>query len=198
VLYPHHLGELSYADEAIKSYKTFKTLKNKKIINAKVRFQVSIPSAMALIVGFIVTSDQLKVEPAVVEAIKRELKKLQSSIPPEELVIQCDVCQEVVSYDQGVNLPYDDILNGSVIHGADLCDEIIISADVGIHLCYGDPRPKHIVEPESLGTSVAFANDITAAITRIINFFHMAVPADRSDAAYFRPLENLNLPKKHA
>ena len=86
MLYPHHLGELSYADEAIKSYKTFKTLKNKKIINAKVRFQVSIPSAMALIVGFIVTSDQLKVEPAVVEAIKRELKKLQSSIPPEELL----------------------------------------------------------------------------------------------------------------
>ena len=80
------LGELGYADEAIKSYKTFKILKNKKIINAKVRFQVGIPSAMALVVGFIVTSDQRKVEPAVVKAIKRELKKLQSSIPPEELL----------------------------------------------------------------------------------------------------------------
>jgi hypothetical protein len=153
---------------------------------------------MTLIGGFIVKSDQLKVEPAVVEAIKGELKKLQSSIPPEELAIQFDVCQEVVGFDKGVNLPYDDILNGSVTRITDLCDKIIDAADVGIHLFYGNPGHKHIVEPKSLGTSVAFANDITAATKRIINFVHIAVPADRSDAAYFRRLENLNLPKKHA
>ena len=62
-----------------------------------------------------------------------------------------------------------------MIRIADLCDETIDAADVGIHLCYNDPGHKHIVESKSLGTSVAFANDIAAATTRIIDFVHMAV-----------------------
>jgi len=188
------LGNLGYADEAIKSYKTFKTLKARQIIEKNVRFQVSIPSAMALVIGFIVRTDQLQVEPAVVAAIKRDLEKLQSSIPPKELAIQFDVCQEVVGYDGGAKIPYDDILEGSIIRIANLCDEIVDGVDVGIHLCYGDPGHKHIIEPKDLETSVSFANGITGAANRMINFVHMAVPVNRSDEAYFQPLENLDLP----
>ena len=188
------LGDLGYADEAIKSYKTFKTLKARQIIEENVRFQVSIPSAMALVIGFIVRTDQLQVEPAVVAAIKRDLEKLQSSIPPKELAIQFDVCQEVVGYDGGAKIPYDDILEGSIIRIANLCDEIVDGVDVGIHLCYGDPGHKHIIEPKDLETSVSFANGITVAANRMINFVHMAVPVNRSDEAYFQPLENLDLP----
>ena len=185
------LGELGYAAEAIKSYKIFKKLKEKKIIGEKVRFQVSIPSAMALVIGFIVKKDQLEVEPAVVTAIKKDLTKLQSAIKPEELAIQFDICQEIVGYDGGAKIPYDDILEGSVKRIADLCDHVETAVDVGIHLCYGDPGHKHIVEPKDLNTSVSFANGITCAAKRTINFIHMAVPINRSDDAYFMPLKNL-------
>lgn len=190
------LGELGYAEEAIKSYKVFKELKAKKIIDAKVRFQVSIPSAMALVIGFIVKKDQLQVEPAVIAAIKRDLSKLQSVIPSKELAIQFDVCQEVVGYDGGAKIPYEDILGGSVKRIAEICDEVKTSVEVGVHLCYGDPGHKHIIEPKDLNTSVSFANGITLATNRTISFIHMAVPVNRSDEAYFRPLKDLKIHNK--
>jgi hypothetical protein len=187
------LGDLGYAREAIASYATFNDLKADGIIGADVRFQVSIPSPLALIVGFIVKAGQLAVEPAVVAAIERDLAKLQSAIPPADLSIQFDVCHEVVGYDGGAEIPYEDILEGSAERIGHICDLVNDGVELGIHLCYGDPGHKHVIEPKDLATSVAFANGISKSTSRLVNFMHMAVPVDRNDEAYFAPLQGLEM-----
>ncbi len=63
--------------------------------------------------------------------------------------------------------------------------------EVGIHLCYGDPGHKHIIEPKSLRSSVEFANAIVAGSKRRVTWVHMPVPRDRMDAAYYEPLSDL-------
>jgi len=187
------LGELGYGDEAIASYATFKKLKDAGKIGADVRFQVSIPSPMALIVGFIMPESQLGVEPAIVAAMKRDLVKLQATIAAEELAVQFDVCYEIVAHDGAAKLPFEDTIGGSVTRIAEMCDCINEGVELGIHICYGDPGHKHIVEPSDLGTSVAFANGIMDSTKRVVNFMHMPVPIDRSDEAYFAPLNGLKM-----
>jgi len=188
------LGELGYADEALESYATFKALKANGGIGAKIRFQVSIPSPMALVIGFIMPDSQLDIEPAIIAAMKRDLVKLQAAIPADELAIQFDVCYEVIGHEGASKLPYQDTLGDSVSRVGHMCDQVNDGVELGIHLCYGDPGHKHIIEPADLGTSVAFANGIVDAASRKINFMHMPVPKDRNDEAYFAPLNGLSMP----
>ncbi|MDP7601450.1 MAG: hypothetical protein QF605_08680, partial [Rhodospirillales bacterium] len=84
-------------------------------------------------------------------------------------------------------------LGESVKRAGHMCDEVGSEVELGIHLCYGDPGHKHIVEPSDLGTFVAFANGIIDTASRKINFMHMAVPKDRNDEAYFAPLNRLSM-----
>ena len=73
--------------------------------------------------------------------------------------------------------------------------EPLLEEDVqaGIHLCYGDPGHKHIIEPADLGTCVAYSNGITSASPRAVDFIHMPVPRDRADDVYFAPLAGLDV-----
>jgi hypothetical protein len=64
---------------------------------------------------------------------------------------------------------------------------------LGIHLCYGDPGHKHIIEPKSVGLMVDMSNPLAQEINRPINWLHMPVPRDRDDDAYFEPLRRLKL-----
>jgi methionine synthase II (cobalamin-independent) len=66
-------------------------------------------------------------------------------------------------------------------------------AELVFHLCYGDFNHKHSVEPSDLSMCVAFANRVAAGISRPIALFHMPVPRNRSDDAYFAPLKDLKL-----
>lgn len=188
------LGDLGYANEAIESYKVFASLVEAGKISADTRFQVSLPTPIALVCGFIVDEDQQAVEPAIEKAMMGELARLQTAIPADRLTIQWDVCFEVVGADGGPKLPYDDHVVGSAKRIARLSEEISADVEVGIHLCYGDPGHKHIVEPKDLGTSIAFANAICQAVSRSVQYVHMPVPRERNDTDYFAPLEVLNLP----
>ena len=188
------LGELGYGDEAIASYATFKELKASGEISADVRFQVSIPTPMALLLSFVSPKSQLALEPAVIQAFKRDLNKIQTTIPLDELAIQFDVCLEVLGYEGAMELPFDDVINESVKRVGELGGEIGRAAEFGIHLCYGDPGHQHVVEPKDLDTSVKFANGIVDATSRAVNFMHMPVPKDRNDEAYFAPLKDLSMP----
>jgi len=64
------------------------------------------------------------------------------------------------------------------------------AVDLGFHLCFGDLGHKHFVEPESLEPMVSIANAVSARVKRPIKWFHMPVPRDRDDDAYFAPLRN--------
>ena len=65
--------------------------------------------------------------------------------------------------------------------------------ELGYHLCYGDIQHRHFVEPKDTGLLVEVANLILAQVQHPVGWIHMPVPKDRTDAAYFAPLEALKL-----
>src|SRR3546814_9444504 len=64
---------------------------------------------------------------------------------------------------------------------------------LGYHLCYGDFRHKHGIEPRDMGNMVMIANALSQGLARPMNWIHMPVPRDRDDDAYFAPLDGLDL-----
>lgn len=188
------IDTMGYAAEAIASYATFAQLKADGVIPASVRFQVSIPSAIALTAGFFEMPERATVEPIIEAALGHEVATIAAAIPHDQLAIQWDICHEVVAADGGLPLHYDDVLPGSIARVVRLLGFVPDDIEAGIHLCYGDPGHKHIIEPADLSTCVNYANGIAAASPRPLNFIHMPVPRDRGDAAYFAPLVALSLP----
>jgi hypothetical protein len=188
------IGTMGYAAEAIASYETFAALQAGGVIPGNVRFQVSIPTAVALTNGFIDLPARVSAEPVIEDALRREVAEIADSIPHDRLAIQWDVCHEVIGADGGWPLHYDNIIPASVERVARHLGFISAGVEAGIHLCYGDPGHRHIVEPADLGTCVAFANGIAAARARPVDFIHMPVPRGRADDAYFAPLDALDLP----
>ena len=184
-------GPVGYAEEAIKSYKLFSSLKEKGVIPKPVRFQVSLPTPTAVVESFVVSEHCAAVQPAYVRAMAAEVAEILKAIPHEELALQWDTALEVIAYDGGPPIHLSDPLKDTVTLIADLSRNIPSTVKLGVHLCYGDPGHKHIVEPKDLGTSVKFANALCADVDRPVDFIHMAVPRDRKDGAYFAPLKDL-------
>jgi hypothetical protein len=167
---------------------------NEAVLAPSVRFQVSLPTPMALLCGFVAPADRLALEVAVEAAMRAELGALQAAIPADRLSLQWDVAFEVLGVAGGPPLPYADGLAGSLERLARLCAAVNPKAQLGVHLCYGDPGHRHIVEPADLAVCVAFANGLTRVSPHLLDYFHMPVPRDRADEAYFAPLEALSLP----
>jgi hypothetical protein len=61
------------------------------------------------------------------------------------------------------------------------------------HFCYGDANHKHAIEPTDMNDMVLIANALAQKISRRINLLHMPVPRERTDEAYFKPLNDLKL-----
>ena len=187
------LGQFGYASHAISSYRQFKALKSSGKIPVETRFQVSMPTPMAILAGFFDLGAQQAAEQAVENVFRAEVEEIVAAIPNHELAVQWDVCSEIVAYEGGPPVFYDNILPGSVERIHRLIGFVPPAAETGIHLCYGDPGHKHIIEPTDLGTSVNFANAICTGATREVNWIHMAVPVSRDDDDYFKPLKELEL-----
>jgi hypothetical protein len=182
---------LGYATEALTSYQLFSSLKSDGVIPANTRFQVSLPTPIAVIMAFVIPEHRSLIEQAYTRAMRIEQNTILENIPAHELSIQWDIAQELVAFEGNFPFPYDDILTGTSERVASLVDKIPDSVTTGIHLCYGDPGHKHIIEPEDLGNCVKFANAIQAQSSRHVDFFHMPVLRERNDEAYFSPLKNL-------
>ncbi len=184
---------IGYADAAIASYEIFQRLKSDGVIPAATRFQVSLPTATAVTWGFIHASQCLAIEPAYERAMLSEVGRICAAIPAEELAIQWDVCHEVLAFDGGLTLFYDDVLTQALARLERLGAAVPEPVQLGFHLCYGDPGHKHIKEPLDLATCVTFANGICETVLRPIDWFHMPVPRGRDDDSYVAPLDGLKL-----
>ncbi len=186
-------GALGYAAEAEDSYAIFEKLRSDGVIPAGTRFQVCLPTPAAVVQGFIDPEVQAAVEPAYDKAMRAELANIVSAIPNDDLSIQWDIASEVIAVEGGRDLYYDDFFDGTVKRVCKLSDLVPEPAELGIHLCYGDPGHKHVIEPPDLSVCVRFANALTAGISRSVQWMHMPVPRDRDDDAYFAPLANLDM-----
>ena len=192
---PVEFPALNYAAAAKDSYRQFVELKKAGTIAAATRFQVSLPTAVAVMSGFIVPESQALVEKPYTEALKKELEEIQKSIPHKELAIQWDVCHEVL-FLEGWELEtfVDRSKEGLLRRIVDLGNAVPADIDLGFHLCYGDPGHKHLLEPQDLSLSVELANAILDRSGRPVQWIHMPVPRGRADEAYFAPLKKLRLP----
>jgi hypothetical protein len=189
-------GELGYTREARASYQDFLSARGRGEIAAGARFQVSLPTPMAVIVPFCAPRDHAAIETAYEKAMIAEVAALCRAIPHEDLAIQWDVCIEMIVWDgqlaeryPGAGTSHDDIIARLARLGAAVPGDV----ELGYHLCYGDLDAKHFVEPIDAGKMVEVANALARNVKRPIAFLHLPVPIARTDDAFFKPLAALAL-----
>lgn len=187
-------GPLGYAEFALASYETFTAARAAGHIAPGTRFQVSVPTPLAVVLTFTEPGSLAEVWPKYEERLAREVDEIVDAIPHQDLAIQWDIAAEIVFVLENPELA--PLLPMPVLVDAIVRVSSHVPSDVelGLHLCYGDPGHKHVVEPKDTGLLVRFANELTAAIGRPVAWVHMPVPRDRDDAAYFAPLRDLRLP----
>lgn len=184
-----------YSEISITSYHEFARLKQAAVIGQDVRFQISLPTPFSVAALYIVENSRKDFIEAYKKAMLDELDNIFSEIPQAELAIQWDVCLEVIAWEGLVASPVEDLQTYTTEMTANLCNAVPFGAEVGIHLCYGDPGHQHIVEPEDAGILTRMANDISRCMSRPLNWIHMPVPRERDDDGYFLPLRKLNIRK---
>jgi methionine synthase II (cobalamin-independent) len=187
-----------YADVALGSYRTFKTLKDEGKVAPGTKFQVDLVPAHSVIWLFVDEDLHEAIDPVYNAAVKREIDKLAAAIPHDDLAIQLDVASAVFA-----RLERGDVSNYGATKDQmfetfsrillDLGNHVPKDIELLYHFCYGDAGHRHVVEPTDMGDMVELANRLSAGATRPIELIHMPVPRDRSDDAYFEPLRRLKL-----
>jgi hypothetical protein len=192
-----HFGALGYAQEAKASYMDFLAARQAGELAPSIKFQVCLPTPYAVVVAFCRGRDFLAIETAYTQAMLRELATICASIPHQDLVIQWDVCFEMLAWDgqseRAAAPDLQDVESELVARMKRLCEAVPGDTDAGVHLCYGDANGKHSVEPRDASKEVAFANAIANSVTRPLTFLHMPVPINRFDEEFYRPLADLKL-----
>jgi hypothetical protein len=186
-------GRLGYADNALESYKIFKRLQDLGTIPADVRFQVCIPTPLAVVFAFFIASEVRRIWPFYERRLLEELDEITRAIPQRDLAIQIDIASEMHTFLEVPELQQEYPLDEVVEAFARLGNHVPPDAELGIHLCYGDPGHKHVREPTDTSRMVDVYHRLTTAVHRPIAWLHMPVPRDRHDDAYFLPLRDLRL-----
>jgi len=194
------LPPLGYAAAAKDSYDTFVRLRAEGVIAGDVRFQVSLPTSLAVIASFFSGDDRAAIEPVYTAAILRELDEILDAIPHVDLAIQWDVASEIGIIERAAGYGRvmqawwpGDPFDGLVQRLAALVDAVPTDVEVGVHLCYGDAAEKHFAEPADAATLVRYANAVAAAAGRPLTWLHLPVPIERDDDAFFAPLDALSV-----
>ena len=185
--------ELGYRAAALESYAVFTRLKREGVVGENVRFQVCLPTPLAVIHVRFVPRDQEAVELAYERQLLEELDGLLDTIPADELAIQWDTAVEFAILEGLLPSFLVDAEPEIVERLVRLADHVPPGAETGFHLCYGDVEHQHFIEPVDTTELVAVANGVCAGVERSVDWMHMPVPRGRSDDAYFAPLTELQL-----
>lgn len=195
---PDHveIGSFGYGAFARESYAVFKAMKAEGRIPAAARFQVGLPTPMGFYTAIVSPGTQPLVAAAFERQMARELADVMAEVPADELAIQWDACLEIFVWEGVKTLHLEDgraeVLRLLIALG-NLVPEPV---QLGFHLCYGDFKHKHGVEPKDTANMVIIANAIAKGLNRKLNWIHMPVPRERDDDAYFEPLKGLELPSE--
>ena len=184
---------LGYARDAVNSYFVFKTLREKGVLPADIRFQVSIPSVNSVIAPrvFPEPGDLEKIRPGYHDALKAELHTIIDHIPAEDLAIQWDCATELgEAYLPPEGLDVEAMIERNVAQFRSLCPEIPDDAGLGFHLCFGTLGGWPRFSPDDLSGAVTMVNAMIEQSGRRVDWVHIPV-LDRSDDAFFAPLADL-------
>lgn len=193
-----------YDVAAIASYAEFVQLRERNLIPHNIRFQICLPTPLNSILGHIRPEFHEQLEPLYEQRYHEALVHILNKIPASDLVVQWDLCFDVMAleYETGTvserfKAPFSPVMQGVLHRLSRVCNSIPLAVPLAFHLCYGDLRHKHFVEPADSGLLVRLANEIVRVIgegdKHTIEWIHMPVPRDRNDAAYFEPLKALDL-----
>lgn len=197
------LPKLGYAAAAKESYALFTKLREEGVIAPGTRFQVSLPTPVAVVSVFFTGEDRAAIEPVYRDALYRELTEILEAIPHEDLSIQWDVAVEFAileaagygdEFDAGFAAWWEDAWQGVIERAIEQAAQVPNDVELGFHFCYGDANEQHFIEPKDAGVITRFANEIFARTPRPITWLHFPVPIERDDDAFFAPLAGLNLP----
>ena len=180
--------EIGYDRAALASYDVFKRLRDAGIISASTRFQVCLPTPQAS--GYLYVSAPARHAYFEVyeRALKTALANIVEAIPPRDLTIQWDVCQEVLVFENYFSDRPPHYKEQIFDMLGRLGDAVPAYIEMGYHLCYGSPRDEHLVQPKDSTILVEIMQGIAAATRRRIDFLHIPVPRERIDEAYYHPL----------
>ena len=186
--------ETGYGKAAAASYVVFKRMRDSGAIPGHMRFQVSLPTPHSS--GYLYVSSPARQAYFQVyeRALLGALANIVQAIPASDLAIQWDVCQEVLAFENYFKDRPADYKKQTFDMLARLGDPVPAGVEMGYHLCYGSPADEHLVQPKDAAILVEMMEGIGAATKRRIDFFHIPVPKERSDAAYYAPLSKWKRP----
>ena len=184
---------LGYARDALNSYFVFKTMKEKGVLPAHVRFQVSIPMVNSVLPPRIFPdqADIAKIRPGYEAALRAELATIIERIPANELAIQWDCSTEIQDAYGGIpGYPLQGSIERNLSEVRNLVPQIPADVALGYHFCFGTLGGWPRFRPDDLGQAVKLANGFVEASGRKVDWIHLPV-LDRSDDAFFAPLKDL-------
>jgi hypothetical protein len=200
---------LGYPDEAITSFQTFKRLRDSGEIAHGTRFMFAVPMPESATRPFVGTARDFELMwEAYTDALSRDLEKIVSAIPHDDLAIQLDICWEVAAVEELALRPFttpfetlpEDPMERYVEGVRRIAAAVPSDVWLGIHLCYGSSSHQdgessdtgHFCEILNLAASVDMTNTGIAALQRPIDFEHMPVQLSNGfDDNYYQPLSRL-------
>jgi len=181
--------DTGYDRAALHSYDVFKELRAQGALPAGVRFQVSLPTPMSPAYMYVSPAGRPAFLAAYERSLLAALRRIVTAIPAGDLAVQFDVCQEILVFENYFPSRPPDYKEAVFATLGRLGDAVPEAAELGFHLCYGSPADEHLVQPKDSAILVEMLEGIASATGRPIDFFHIPVPKDRTDEAFYAPLK---------
>jgi len=178
---------------ALASWSLFDRLGKEGVIAEGAMFQVSLPTPIAPTYNNMLPSDRPALLPALTEHLMGEVDKIAVAIPNDRVALRWDVCQEVLAWEGDYEKGPVDFHSETLEVLTKIGNAVPAEIELGYHVCYCSPADEHRVQPKDMAIMAEMASAIRVGVGRSIQYFHMPVPRDRTDDAYFAPLENLRL-----
>lgn len=190
---------LGYAEAAMTSYETFARLREEGTIPSHARFKVCLPATGSATMPFFARPEEWPVlYDAYRRAMRAELDRIAAAVPPRDLVIQWDIATEVRDILAGNDplLPWspqtslEDKWQRHLDDMNELSGGIPEEAFLGYHFCFGTWGGWPRSEAPDMDVCVRLANEAVARAGRRVDYVHIPVMPDASDA-FFEPMRDL-------
>ncbi|MBV9119376.1 MAG: hypothetical protein JOZ39_01615 [Chloroflexi bacterium] len=190
-------GDLGYATNALRSFELFDGRQRSGKLPPHLRFEVCLPVPIESLVSLVAPEAHALVEPAYEAAMNRELARILEGVPHQRLAIQWDICNIIWMWEGWVPAQlasdHPSLKRALVDRVARMSHATPPEVQMGYHFCYGDWNHRHLKEPGDTAVMAELATELTAAVERRVDWLHLPVPIERTDAAYFDPLARATL-----
>lgn len=182
----------AYTEEAIRSWRIFRELRNGGEIEGDHRFQISLPAPVTIATSRLCKADHAVALPALDETLRGALERLLAEIPPADLAVEWIVTTEFFTLETGGWSAYlRDKFNTVVQDLVRLGDAVPQGAELGYRFSYGNLDRTHLDQQANASRMYTFANGILGRIGRTVDWLQLDIPADRHGPDFFVPLAGL-------